>query len=169
MNARAYWIDGPWPGRLAIIPRPRGGDWLSDEVAELRESGIDTIVSFLTQTEVAEFDLEKEGEICRDQGVGFISFPILDRDVPASKQTAAALLSALAQLLTEGKNVGLHCRQSVGRSSIIAAALLVAEGEEPRSAFDRIGAARGCRVPETIEQEMWVAALAQEFSPHPAW
>ena len=169
MKARAYWIDGPWPGRLAIIPRPRGGEWLSDEVAEWKELGINTIVSFLTQSELEEFDLEDEGEICRAHGVGFISFPILDQDVPASKQSAVTLLRELGEFLTEGKNVALHCRQSIGRSSTIAAALLVAEGEEPRSAFERVGAARGCRVPETIEQEQWVAALTQQFSPHPVW
>lgn len=30
MRATLYWIDGVWPGRLAIVPRPRGDDWLED-------------------------------------------------------------------------------------------------------------------------------------------
>ncbi len=60
MEARAYWIDGPWPGRLAIVPRPRGGEWLRDEIAEWKELGINTIVSFLTLSEVEESDLEME-------------------------------------------------------------------------------------------------------------
>jgi hypothetical protein len=28
-----YWIEGPWTGRLAISARPRGWDWLQDDVA----------------------------------------------------------------------------------------------------------------------------------------
>jgi hypothetical protein len=26
-----FWVDAPWRGRLGIVPRPRGGDWLPDE------------------------------------------------------------------------------------------------------------------------------------------
>jgi hypothetical protein len=32
MRPLIYWINTPWPGRLAIVPRPRGGDWLEEEV-----------------------------------------------------------------------------------------------------------------------------------------
>ena len=166
MGAKAYWIDGPWIGGLAIVPRPRGGDWLQDEVAEWKGSGIDTVVSFLTPDEVAEFDLASEGETCGAYGIRFISFPIPDQGVPSSMQIATALIRDLVESLKNGKNVGLHCRQSIGRSSTIAAAILVAEGEEPKDSFKRIGAARGCIVPETIEQERWVAALTQQFSVH---
>lgn len=28
MAARVFWIAGPWPGRLGIVPRPRGREWL---------------------------------------------------------------------------------------------------------------------------------------------
>ena len=26
MPAGLYWIDGPWPGKLAVAARPRGGE-----------------------------------------------------------------------------------------------------------------------------------------------
>jgi hypothetical protein len=32
MRAQLYWIEGPWAGHFAIVPRPRGGDWLEDEI-----------------------------------------------------------------------------------------------------------------------------------------
>lgn len=32
MKSDLFWINGPWPGRLAIMPRPRSGDWLEDEI-----------------------------------------------------------------------------------------------------------------------------------------
>ena len=32
MNAGLVWIRGDWPGHLAVVKRPRGGDWLEDEV-----------------------------------------------------------------------------------------------------------------------------------------
>jgi protein-tyrosine phosphatase len=151
-----YWIEGPWKGRLAIVPRPRGGDWLEDEVSDWRKAGIDVVVSLLTPDEVTEFDLEAEKESCEAHGIRFISFPIPDRGVPASKDAATSLVHNLEQSLADGQNVALHCRQSVGRSALIAAYLLAESGEEPRNAFERIGSARGTTVPETAEQQHWV-------------
>ena len=160
MAARTYWIDGPWKGKLAIVPRPRGEDWLEDEVSDWHEAGIDTVVSFLTPDEVAEFDLEAEKELSEAHGIRFVSFPIPDRGVPASTVAAAALVHDLGQSLAEGKKIALHCRQSVGRSALIAAYLIVEAGEDSHSAFKRISSARGVRVPDTTEQEQWVADRA---------
>jgi hypothetical protein len=44
-------IGGATPGRLAIVPRPRGGDWLADEVARLKAAGVDILVSMLEPAE----------------------------------------------------------------------------------------------------------------------
>jgi len=121
-------------------------------------------VSFLTPAEEAEFALENEGQVSEAQGMRFVSFPIPDQEVPESKTAASVLLHDLEQALVEGKTVAVHCRQSVGRSAMIAAALLVAAGEEPDVAFEKIGKARGCKVPETAEQERWVANIASELA-----
>jgi hypothetical protein len=92
---RAYWIEGPWKGRLAIVPRPRGGDWLEDEISGWREAGINTVVSFLTPDEVTDFELEAENKPCEGHGIRFVSFPIPDRGVPASTAAAANLVDDL--------------------------------------------------------------------------
>jgi protein-tyrosine phosphatase len=162
MAAQAYWIKGPWRGRLAIVPRPRGGEWLKDEVCSWRAAGIDAVGSFLTPDEVIELDLKAERELCEAQGIRFISFAIPDRGVPASKLNAATLVRDLEQSLARGDKIALHCRQSVGRSALIAAYLIVDSGEDSRSAFERISAARGGRVPDTSDQEQWVADRAAE-------
>ncbi len=164
MATRVFWIESPWKGRLAIVPRPRGGDWLDDEVSGWREAGIDIVVSLLTPEEAVEFALEKEGEACKAHGIRFVSFPIPDQEIPLSKQAATVLLSDLEQALVEGKTVAVHCRQSVGRSALIAAALLVATGEKSSVAFEKVRQARGCKVPETAEQERWVADYASELA-----
>ena len=164
MAAQAYWIKGPWRGRLAIVPRPRGGDWLKDEVSSWHEAGIDVVVSFLTPDEIEELDLKAEKHLCEAYGIRFVSFAIPDRGVPSSNVAAATLVHDLKQLLIDGEKIALHCRQSVGRSALIAASLLVAVGEEPRSAFERIATVRGGKVPDTTEQEQWVSARDSENS-----
>jgi len=164
MKTEYYWIEGPWKGRFAIVPRPRGGDWLEDEIHSWREAGLDTIVSLLTPDEIEEFDLGGEEGLSQAQDIDFISFPISDREVPTSREAAIVLAHKLEAALFSGKGVGLHCRQGIGRSSLLAACVLIASGENPAVAFESISKARGRPVPDTVEQKEWVKTLAPELS-----
>ena len=62
MRTELYWIDGPWPGRLAIMPRPRGGDWLEEEIQSCRQADVNVVVSLLTCDEQTELSLAEEGK-----------------------------------------------------------------------------------------------------------
>src|SRR5262249_33930762 len=99
MQAELFWIAGAPAGRLAVLPRPRGGDWLEDEVRSLRGSGVDVLVSLLTREEVGELGLADEAGCCAACGIGFVSFPFPDRGVPASSADALALVRRLAALV----------------------------------------------------------------------
>lgn len=144
------------PGRLAIMPRPGGGDWLEDEIQHWRDIGIDVVVSMLTPDEVADMDLAKEQAFCERAGIAFIPFPIVDRGVPTSRSSVASLATDLARRLSEGKNIAIHCRQGLGRAAVIAACVLIMTGVEANSALKRLSESRGCSVPETTEQQRWV-------------
>jgi protein-tyrosine phosphatase len=122
------------------------------------------LVSFLEPAEEAELDLAKEAELCRTSGIEFYSFPIADRGVPASRDKTLNLLRELEHRLAAGKTVGIHCRQGIGRSAVIAACLLIATGETADTAFERISRVRGLPVPETAEQREWVNSLAPQIS-----
>jgi hypothetical protein len=63
MKPTIYRISGPWTGTLAIIARPRGDDWLEDEMEALAESGIGVVVSLLTAEEDRDLGLNEEAEI----------------------------------------------------------------------------------------------------------
>ena len=69
---------------LAIMPRPRSGDWLEDEIDDWEATGIKTVVSLLEPHEVTDLGLGAEAELCASRGVRFISFPIADRGTPSS-------------------------------------------------------------------------------------
>jgi hypothetical protein len=77
-----YWIQTEGV-RLAIIPRPRGRDWLLDDLRFLRRAGVDIVVSALTAAEIEELELVEETQCRRDSGLEFISIPIEDRNVPS--------------------------------------------------------------------------------------
>jgi len=160
MKTEVYWVPGPWRGRLGIVPRPRGGDWLQDEVRSWRDAGLDVVASLLTSEEAAELGLEQEKALAQKEGVELRTFPVPDYGVPSSRADFARFLEELHRALESGKNVGVHCRQGIGRSSLVVAALLVSTGEDPDSAFGRIAKARGREVPDTDEQRRWVARMA---------
>ena len=70
-------IDGPWPGKLAVAPRPRGGDWLEDEIASWRSNAIDIVLSLLTPEEEQDLDIVGEGRTVTAAGMKFLSLPFL--------------------------------------------------------------------------------------------
>jgi len=149
-----YWIKADI--RLAITPRPRGDDWLSDDILHLKKAGVDTLVSALTQGEDNELGLLKESECCTSIGISFVSFPIEDRSVPRSTREFNKLIDLLGNKLRTGGAVVVHCRAGIGRSSIIVASLLARNGFSVEAAFRAIEDSRGCAVPDTIEQRQWV-------------
>jgi protein-tyrosine phosphatase len=165
MFTELYWIDGPWSGRLAISARPRGGDWLEDEIRAWRQAGLDVVVSLLTPEEMESLGLQQEAEISKKNGLEFLSLQIVDRSVPTLDSKTVELLDAIEAALDQGKRITVHCRQGIGRSGLIAASLLVAKGTSPAAAVERVGRARRVTVPETPEQRAWIDTFAATLSP----
>jgi protein-tyrosine phosphatase len=162
MRSEIYWIPTRTAGRLAIMPRPRGGDWLEDEVRSWHAAGIDIVLSLLTPNEVLDMDLAQEEELCKAAGIQFVSFPIPDRGVPASKAPMRKLAVELAKGMAEGKCIAIHCRQGLGRAPLVAMCILIQGGTDLQTALQAAKVARGCPVPETKEQERWLAEFASE-------
>jgi protein-tyrosine phosphatase len=86
----------------------------------------------------------------------FISFPIPDYSVPQSVTRTKEVCLELSKYLKQGKSVLIHCRQGIGRSSIIAAVVLVSLGLTIYDALKIISEARKRPVPETAEQKFWL-------------
>jgi protein-tyrosine phosphatase len=156
MRKELYWVDGPWNGKLAMAARPRGGDWLEDDLSSWRQEGTDTVLSLLTPEEEKDLDLRQEAGEAKRLGMEFASFPIPDRQIPKSEARWSDMLERVTRTLTEGKNVVVHCRQGIGRSGLVAACLLVRKGVSPGAAVEMVSAARGVSVPETTEQRDWI-------------
>ncbi|WP_157369947.1 phosphatase domain-containing putative toxin [Zavarzinella formosa] len=152
-------------GRLAIMPRPRAGDWLEDEAVSWRRQGLDIVVSLLEDGEVAELGLDAESELCERAGLRFIQFPIPDRGVPSSTQAVSELVSTLFMELRAGRGVGIHCRIGVGRSASLAVCVLATSGVPVETGWSMVKQARGLSVPDTPAQRAWVAEWFAGLSP----
>jgi protein-tyrosine phosphatase len=163
MNPELYWISGPWRGRLAVLTRPRGGDWIDDEIGGWKRAGLHMVVSLLETQEAAELELSREDDAARAEGVEFLSFPIPDRGVPVSMPPARSLLRNITDALDRGQNVGVHCRQGIGRSGMVAAGVLLVSGMGVEQAIRTVSESRGQTVPETPGQHEWLRQLSTQL------
>jgi protein-tyrosine phosphatase len=164
VSTKLYWTNGPWPGKLALAARPRGGDWLEDELKAWRNAGIDTVLSLLTREEVLDLNLQNEQREAINNGMMFISLPIPDRQVPSSESDVKETVEELDSELSAGKNVVIHCRQGIGRTGLLAACLLISKGFSSGAAVETVSEARGLAIPETPEQRSWIDHYAASFA-----
>ena len=166
MRSDLYWIPGMEPGKLAVMPRPRGGAWLKDEIEWWHEAGIRCVVSLLEAVEVQELELEEEPALCASAGIEYLSLPIPDRSVPPSTPVFRQVVHKVCDYLAGGTTVALHCRAGIGRVTLLAGALLIQTGASSEDALQRISDARGLSVPDTEEQRRWLqnfAAYSRRF------
>ena len=143
------------------MPRPRGGDWLEDEISALKQLGVDAVVSLLESHEIADLDIGDEARLCHEQNINFLAFPIVDRSIPLSLPDFSQFARKVASLLRENKSMVVHCRQGVGRAGLLAACVLIINGVSADEALANISQARGCVVPETEEQKTFVEKFAK--------
>ena len=65
MLTQVYWIPLDQKGALGIMPRPRGDDWLEDELQALARYGVTFLVSLLEREEEEELGLATSAHLPR--------------------------------------------------------------------------------------------------------
>jgi protein-tyrosine phosphatase len=158
MLSNIYWIDHPGAGPLAIMARPRGGEWLDDEVENWRAAGVQVVVSLLEPDEELELGLATEADACLSRNIEFIRFPVADRGVPHDRDAALGLARMLS---SSGRATAIHCRAGIGRAALMAALVLIQSGVTPDSALELIQTARGAPVPDTDQQREWIKKVVR--------
>ncbi len=157
MSVKIYWLHNfDNTSRLGIMARPRGNEWLEEEILSLKRQNVQVIVSLLDQNEIYELGLEKEAEFCLNHGIGFINLPILDRKIPKPDSGFHNFIGQLTEKIFAGNNVVIHCRMGIGRATIIAGCLLLKQGYNTEEIIAHISKIRGLRVPDTEEQIAWL-------------
>jgi protein-tyrosine phosphatase len=108
--------------------------------------------------------LSAEAELCRSNGLQFVSFPIEDFGVPNSLDETVKLVSKLNDLFTSGKRIGFHCHGCIGRAPLIASCVLMFSGQSAEKAFELVSVARGYPIPEARAQAEWGKSFARSLS-----
>lgn len=157
---KTYVVPRTFPGRLAIVARPRGNDWLETDIIQFKRAGWNVLVSALEPGEERELGLVEEEQMALEHGMSFLSFPITDRGTPGIVR-ATEFVHGLKGQLVNGSDIAIHCRMGIGRSSLLCAAILVAFGEQPGPTWDVLGTVRGVSVPDTDEQKRWLDVFSR--------
>ena len=165
MSTVPFWISGAPLGRLATSPQPVPHEWLRDELAAWKDQGVDIVVSLLGDGETLINGLADEAALCRDLGLEFHRFPITDHGLPDSEDAFAALIERLHAQRQRNRAIVVHCFAGIGRSTLVAAALLVRVGLTLAEALELISEARGITVPDTSAQHRWLEALEARLRP----
>ncbi|MGH9604703.1 MAG: protein-tyrosine phosphatase family protein [Terracidiphilus sp.] len=156
MIDEVLWIGADPSIALAIVLRPRGGEWLRDELLRIERNGVQTLVSLLEPHEAELLGLAEEGPLAEEIGMEFLSHPIRDTRLPSSVAAFRSFAGGLADRLRGGDRIGVHCRASIGRATVAAACTLIHLGWQPGDAVAAVEKARCCPVPDTEEQLRWI-------------
>jgi protein-tyrosine phosphatase len=151
-----FWINGEQPPHLAVVLRPRGDDWLDDDMRRMRANGVETVISMLEPDEAEFLGLADEQRAAERAGLSFLNYPIPDTQVPEKVDAFRRFVTEIADRLAKGERIGVHCRGSIGRATILSACALIRLGWRPADALSAIEKARGLAVPDTAEQATWI-------------
>jgi protein-tyrosine phosphatase len=160
-----FWIRGAPSGRLAISPQPAPHEWLRADLAAWKDQGADIVVSLLSDDEMQMGGLTDEPKHCRDVGLEFQQFPIADHGLPESAEAFLELIETLHAEAQRGRAIVVHCFAGIGRSTLVAASLLVRAGLDLTEALEVISDSRGVTVPDTSAQHRWLEAHAPRLRP----
>lgn len=169
MHTKIHWINHPTISEkyLGTMERPRGNDWLDDEINALKSQEVDCLVSLLEYSEQEELHLLEESNICKKYNIDFLNFPIEDVTTPTSEAAFLRFTQQLVTYLNQQKKVVIHCRMGIGRSSMLAAAVLIKMGCPTQGIFELISQFRGLEVPDTEEQKAWILSMANRLQEGP--
>jgi protein-tyrosine phosphatase len=156
---RIFWINEFKKGNLGMMARPKGNDWLEDEIKKLGFYEVDVVVSLLEWHEMKELEIESEQLFCEKHDIEFIHFPIQDRNVPEDEKAFIQLITTIDLKLKEGKKIVIHCRMGIGRTAVIAAGTLIKNGLKADNVFELLSNKRTLEVPDTNEQVEWIERM----------
>ena len=164
------------PGRLGLTIAPGKKDGLANrdldaDLQRLRAHyRADTLVSLMEPFEYRHLGIEDLSERAEEIGIVVRPFPIRDVEAPPDEAMPRflELIDAIVGDLRAGRTVVVHCRGGLGRSGVVAASCLVALGQKPDDAIERVRSARPGAV-ESAVQERWVGKVAEALtSTHPS-
>ncbi len=146
-------------GLLSISARPRGHEWLEDEINAWGKSGIKHVISLLELKEALSLGLRDEAFFTNRAQMRYTNYCIPDMQVPVKTHDFIDLALNLSQDIQSGDWVHIHCRSGIGRSGVMASTILYFLGYEPEQTLSVLSQCRKLQIPDTEEQKSFILDL----------
>lgn len=130
---------------LLFTPCPgTKGVSVAESLQQLQQAGASAVVTLTPAAELAKLNIVGLAEQCQALGLQWFHCPIEDDCAPAADFTAAwqQAASQLQQLLDQQHKIAIHCKGGSGRTSLVAAQLLVERGLDKAEIMAKIRALR---------------------------
>jgi protein-tyrosine phosphatase len=117
----------PGGAKLIFTPCPgTKGVGLAESLAQLRQAGVDAVISMTPSDELAKLEVAALPEVVAEAGMRWFQFPVEDDTAPgpAFEQAWAAHRDAVIALLSQQGGIAIHCRGGSGRTGFMAALIL---------------------------------------------
>jgi len=128
-------------------PNAMTGAWdrdLPTDIRAIRDWGGNMVITMLEPSEMQDLGVTALGQEVATHGMEWLHMPMVNDTVP--NRSFMALWhkhrEAVHAQLDRGGNVFIHCMGGIGRTSTLAAMILVERGFTPQEAIDRVSMAR---------------------------
>jgi protein-tyrosine phosphatase len=146
---------------LGLLSAPGPGSELAENLAILRDAHACALLVSLTAdfelTALGIADLVEQGGA---MGIAVLRFPIANFDTPESPGVLAPVVERILGTARSGGAVMIHCWAGLGRSGLVAASVLAAQGTPSDEAIATVRRYRRGAV-ETSDQEAYVHDFAR--------
>jgi protein-tyrosine phosphatase len=150
-------------GRLAMSRAP---GWLGDlheELAQIRSSGIGSVLSLVEDADIPLFRIAESADhyvaAVAEAGLVLHRHPVPDHQAPTSLPDFVTTIVRLNDRLRAGESILAHCVAGIGRTGLTAACSLVALGAGVDEAVAIVRATNQFRI-ETAAQLLFVEQFA---------
>ncbi len=163
---RAVDLPGGVRGRLRLHSMPGRNEPLETIWASIRAEDVRVILCLTDREEIRAKSPAYDAALATNTVPCAVEcFPIPDYGVPEEREAFWALASGIAQRLTRGHRILIHCGAGIGRTGMLAACVLLALGQSEAGATQAVSAAGSH--PETPSQRALVSWCAARMDGAP--
>ncbi|EKF61482.1 phosphatase [Agrobacterium albertimagni AOL15] len=146
-------LDFPDAGGIAMMQCPGRAGNLVEEVAALKATGVDLVLSLIQDTEYP--DLAAFAAAMDLHRLEWVRMPLVPGGVPGNVDEWPDIRARLIVRIAKGGVVAIHCWGGLGRTGVVAADLLMAFGFTADEAISHVREVRPGTI-ESQEQELWI-------------
>lgn len=149
---------------LYIASKPNTAFGLENEIKTLGSNKENVVLcSLLTKKEIVKYNLDLEKKICELNKIAFTHLEITDESIPGYVEFKNLILILLKKSKTN-EHIIIHCKHGIGRSGMVAVAMLLHHGYNLKDACQLATKARGYDVPQSKSQRKLLSFYHNEIS-----